>query len=249
MSKVLDVRVDNLTISEAREKVDLWLKSRGQKKIFTPNPEMIVLAERYPEFKDVLNSGDMNLCDGFGITLVSASKIQRISGSDFVWDLCELAAKNKEKVFLLGTGDRVVLEKAKEQLNNKIVQLDICGEDVGPDIELVDGKIKLDEGKNKLILEKINQSGAEVLIVAFGQIKQEMWIGEYLSEVAGVKIAIGIGGALDFISGQVKRAPKFLRAVGLEWLWRLVKQPWRVQRVFNATIKFIYYYLFKNYES
>jgi len=249
MNKILGVKVDDLTITEVREQVDSWLKTEGQKKIFTPNPEMIVLARQYPEFREVLNSGDLNLCDGFGITLVSTGRIKRISGSDFISDLCESAAKNKAKVFLLGTGNEMVLKKAKQQLNNKIVQLNICGEDAGPEIDLVEGEIRLDEEKNRTILEKIDESGAEVLIVAFGQIKQEMWIDKYLSEMAGVKIAIGVGGALDFVSGQVRRAPKFLRMIGLEWLWRLIKQPWRVQRVFNATVKFIYYYFFKNYES
>ena len=88
------------------------------------------------------------------------------------------------------------------------------------------------------IFDQINQSGAQVLFVAFGMGKQEKWIHENLSKMPGVKIAMGVGGSFDFISGKIKRAPLFMRQLGLEWLYRLIQQPSRIKRIFNATIKF-----------
>lgn len=245
MPEILGIRIDNLDLEAVKTKVGLWMSGTEQKKIFTPNPEMLVLANKLPYFKNVLNQGDLNLCDGFGITLVSGGKIKRISGSDFIWDLCKLAEKGGKGVFLLGSGDEDVLEKTKDALNNKFVQLRIVGMDIGPKIQIVGGDIEINTEENENVLNKINKSGAEVLIVAFGQVKQELWIREFLPNLLNVKVAIGVGGALDYIAGKVKRAPKFLRVVGLEWLWRLFREPWRVKRVFNATVRFTFYYFFK----
>lgn len=245
MFEILGVRIDTASLEEVKKTVELWLNGSEQKKIFTPNPEMLVLANKFPHFKEVLNKGDLNLCDGFGITLVTVGKIKRIPGSDFLWELCELAKKNNKSIFLLGTSDDGVLSKAKDALNKRFVQLKIVGTDVGPEIEIVNGDIKVDVQQNVDILKKINESGADVLVVAFGQMKQELWIEQFLSSLPNVKLSIGVGGALDYISGKVKRAPKFLRIIGLEWLWRLIQEPWRIKRIFNATFKFIYYYYFK----
>ncbi len=245
MSDILGVRIDNISLEDAKLKVGLWLNGSEQKKIFTPNPEMLVLAQKLPYFKEVLNNGDLNLCDGFGITLVSGGKIKRITGSDFVWELCALVEKNNKSVFLLGSGSEDVLSKAKDRLNTKFVQLKIVGTDKGPTVEITEDNIELARAENNAILEKINESGAEVLIVAFGQIKQEIWIEQFLPNLPNVKLIIGVGGALDYISGKTKRAPKFLRIIGLEWFWRLIKEPKRIKRIYNATFIFLYYYYFK----
>ncbi|KKU12587.1 MAG: Glycosyl transferase, WecB/TagA/CpsF family [Parcubacteria group bacterium GW2011_GWC2_45_7] len=79
--------------------------------------------------------------------------------------------------------------------------------------------------------------------MAFGQIKQEKWIAKHLGDLRSVKIAIGVGGAFDFIAGRVRRAPLFLRLLGLEWFWRLLRQPWRLPRIYRAVIKFSYFIL------
>jgi len=240
--EILGVRIDNFTKIELLQKIKNFLDSDKQCKIFTPNPEMLVLAQQFSYFKEVLNRGDLNLCDGFGITLVSLGKIKRIPGSDFIWDLCKIAQENDKSIFLLGSGDEKVLSEGRKALNTKFAQLKIVGTDIGPKIRIVDGKIELSAEENNKLINKVNESGAEIIFVAFGQIKQEIWIEQFLPNLPKIKLAIGIGGALDYISGKVKRAPKFLRAVGLEWLWRLINEPKRIKRIFNATFKFIYYY-------
>lgn len=245
MAEILGVRIDSVSLVEVKERVGLWLKGSEQKKIFTPNPEMLVLAQKFPRFKEVLNGGDLNLCDGFGITLVSGGKIKRIPGSDFVWELCEMAEKDGKSIFLLGTGNDEVLLKTKEVLNTKFVQLKIARMDKGPKIEVVGGDMKVNGEENNEALRKINESGAEVLIVAFGQMKQEMWIEEFLPKLPGVKLTIGVGGALDYIGGKVKRAPRWVRKIGFEWLYRLIREPRRVKRIFTATFLFIYYIIKK----
>ena len=103
------------------------------------------------------------------------------------------------------------------------------------------GKLKSGEWvleENNKVIENINNSGANLLLVAFGQVRQEMWIDKNLPLMPGVKVAIGIGGTFDFLSGQIKRAPKWMRSLGLEWLFRLIKQPSRIGRIWNAVIVF-----------
>ncbi len=93
--------------------------------------------------------------------------------------------------------------------------------------------------KTDALTSAINKAKPDILLVALGAPKQEKWIAENLPKLPSVKLAIGVGGTFDFISGLVRRAPRFMRALGFEWLWRLLIQPWRFRRIFNATIKFI----------
>lgn len=247
MPHILGVRIDNLTWKEADQKVRSFLNNEGQYKIFTPNPEMLVLAKEIPVFKNVLNGGDLNLCDGFGVSLVSREKIKRIPGVDFVWKLCGIAAEEKSGIFLLGTSDVEILKESAAVLKDRIFCLEIKGLYSDLEVKIENGKIEVEEEKNKVVLEKIKESGAKILVVAFGQLKQEFWISEYLKYLPNVKIAIGVGGALDFISGYCPRAPFWMRKIGLEWLFRLYKEPHRLRRIYRAIFKFIYYSIrFKN---
>ena len=88
----------------------------------------------------------------------------------------------------------------------------------------------------KKVIKKINKAKPKILLVGLGSPKQEKWIYENLAKIPSVKVAIGVGGAFDFISGRIKRAPEFLQKIGLEWLWRLVLQPWRIKRVSKGVI-------------
>ena len=238
----LGVKVDEVNKEQALQKVTEFLVS-GQHKIFTPNPEFVVKAQKDEYFKQVLNSGDLNLCDGKGLELFT--KIKRITGVDFVWEVCRLAAEQNRGVYLLGSGNDEVVKKTVEELQKKFPNLSIAGYDKGPVInESSQSAIRSSQPNNSTI-EQINRSGAEVLFVAFGMGKQEKWIYENLSKMPNVKIAMGVGGSFDFISGKVKRAPLFLRRLGLEWLYRLIRQPSRIGRILNATIRFTWLVLFK----
>src|SRR3989339_1383658 len=230
---LLGVKVDEVTKEQALQKAASFLNSNGQYKIFTPNPEMVVKAQKDEYFKQVLNSGDLNLCDGMGLQIFTG--IKRITGVDFMLEVCRLAAEQGKGVYLLGSGNDDVVRGACQELSKKFSSLKISGYNKGP--EITEGLAKqLDDG----MLEQINNSGAEVLFVAFGMGKQEKWIYENLSKMPGIKVAMGVGGSFDFISGKIRRAPLFLRKLGLEWVYRLIQEPQRIRRIFNATAKFVW---------
>ncbi len=215
--KILDVKIDNLTIDEILIKIDGFLESEESHYIVTLNPEFLVKAQKDKEFKDILNNADLAIPDGVG--LIFASYIlnqpikERVTGVDLMEKICYRSAQMNWSVFLMGSNPGIA-EKAAENLRKKYQGLKI-----------------------KAGLEEVNGQ-PEILFVALGAPKQEKWINDNLNKFSSIKLAIGIGGAFDFISGNIKRAPKFLRAIGLEWLWRFGCQPWRIKRIFNALIKF-----------
>lgn len=236
--EILGVRVNLINNADAVNTARDFLNSSKQNIIFTPNPEMIVDAQRDEYFKRVLNQGDLNLCDGFGLKLV-APKLTRIPGTDFMLDLCQLAAEQGKSIYLLGSGDREVLKKTINFLKNKFPNLKIVGTDPGYVITLAsNGEIKYNEREHDEVLHKIIMAAPDILFVAFGHNKQEKWIAENLRNLPSIKIAMGVGGAFDYFSQKIKRAPKFFRALGLEWLWRLILQPIRLKRIFKATMVF-----------
>lgn len=229
---ILGIKASNVTKNEAVEMCHGFLFDGSQHIIATPNPEMAVLALKDVEFASIFDKADLCLPDGVGLML--AGKLfgtplkERIAGSDFVLSLAEMAEKEGKSVYLLGAGEGVA-KKAGEKLKEKYLNLKISGVESGGDVS----DLNIQD-----ILNKINSVAPEILFVAFGQIKQEKWIVENLSKIPSVKIAIGIGGALDFIARNAKRAPKFIQKIGLEWLWRLILEPWRVKRIWNATAVF-----------
>lgn len=227
---VLGVKVDNLTPAEALFEARDFLYDGKQHKIFTPNPEMLVKAQKDEYFKKILNTGDLNLCDGFGISLFF--KIKRIPGADFMLELCQLAEKEGRGIYLLGGGAN---EAAAVGIKNIFPNLKIAGLDIGSVID----ELKIENAGNDETINKINSAKPDVLFVGFGMGKQEKWIHENLSKMPSVKVAMGVGGSLDFLSGKIKRAPCWMRNIGLEWLYRLFQEPWRFPRILNATIKFL----------
>ncbi len=240
--KILDVRIDKITKKEALERVAGFLQSNKLNKIFTPNPEMLVDASRDINFKEILNTGDLNICDGFGITLVTRGKLKRIPGVDFMQDICELAEKKSKSVYLLGTSSDEVVKKTAEVLQEKFPLLKIVGLNKGHEIT-THGTWNMEQ--NEEVLYDIITAAPDILFVAFGHSKQEKWIEQNYKDLPSVKIAMGVGGSFDFISGKIKRAPKWMRKLGLEWLYRLMREPKRLGRIWKATIVFIYYFLFK----
>ncbi|MFA5127574.1 MAG: WecB/TagA/CpsF family glycosyltransferase [Patescibacteria group bacterium] len=236
---VLGIKISNVELHEANEIARQFLYSTNQHKIFTPNPEMLVKAHKDEYFKTVLNAGDLNLCDGFGLRVFSG--VPRIPGVDFMLELCALAEKENKSIYLLGSGSDEVIKQCAEALNKKFVHLKIVGLDRGPIITEND-KFPMSnfQSAEDGVLQKINATHPDILFVAFGMGKQEKWIYENLAKMLGVKIAMGVGGSFDYIAGTVPRAPLFLRKIGLEWMYRLFRQPCRLRRIFNATFKFVY---------
>jgi N-acetylglucosaminyldiphosphoundecaprenol N-acetyl-beta-D-mannosaminyltransferase len=173
-------------------------------------------------------------------------------------EICKIAEADNKSVYLLGSGSDEVVKRTEENLKQKFPNLKVVGWGRGPGIKESSVSVQpfnnsigliVDAEENVKILEDINQAKPDILFVAFGMGKQEKWIVENLKKIPGVKIAMGVGGAFDYISGSVKRAPLLLRKIGLEWLYRLVKQPRRVVRIWNATVKFLWLFLIKYEKS
>lgn len=193
-------------------------------KIFTPNPEIIMYAQSHPEFMQVLNEADVALPDGIGVGLASflcgKGFISRVTGVDFIDDLFTMlnvvgnssmkTLKNPYSVGLFG-GKPGVAEKAANCLQKKYSGIAIS--------------LSSDEWDEK----KIKGKKIDILLVALGFPKQEKWISENINKNP-IRVAMGVGGAFDFLAGEVSRAPVFVRRLGLEWFYRLCIQPWRIKR-------------------
>lgn len=254
--KILGIQVDNYSKTETLQKVGEFLDFDKQNKIFTPNPEMLVDAQKDEYFKKVLNSGDLNVCDGFGLWLAmsfprrrESSVGQRYTGIDLMIDICKLAEVKNKSVYLLGSGSDEVLEKTKINLLKKFPNLQIVGSHPGNNLTIQQFNneimIAYNKDQNDELLSQINLVEPSILFVAFGHNKQEKWIYENLEKMPSVKIAMGVGGSFDYISGNIKRAPRLIRKFGLEWMYRLIKQPNRIGRIFKATFVFLWLYLIK----
>lgn len=240
MKTVLGVRFDGVNWEEAKQTARDFLRGEKLKYIFTPNPEMLVDAQRDQYFKDTLNAGDLNLCDGFGIQLFTG--LPKVSGVDFAMELCGLLAESGQSVYLLGTGNDQTVQRASIHLRVRYPTLNIVGVDPGYPIQLVTSpsgaQLKYDATKHEEVLNRIIMAAPDVLLVAFGHNKQEKWIAECAHQIPSVKIAMGVGGALSFWAGTAKRAPRWMQRIGLEWLWRLLTEPHRIGRIIKAVLVF-----------
>lgn len=227
MAKILGVKIDNVSFSDVMAKIQAFLMVDELHHIATVNPEFLVTAQRDEAFKTILNNTDLNVPDGFGLKFgawVSGQKIgERITGVDLTWEICKLASEKGYSVFFLG-GAEDIAQKAAHRIKLLNSNLKIAGTYSGtPD----------EEG----IVERINNTEADILLVAFGAPKQEKFIANN-KQALKVKLAMGVGGTFDYIAGVVPYAPKWVRKIGLEWLYRLFTQPKRWKRIFNATVMF-----------
>lgn len=220
---ILGTKVDMVDMKGAEERVLKFLETDGAKAVFTPNSEIIMAAYRDSDFLDVLNSADLVIADGIGV--VYASRIlkrplpERVPGFDLACRTIELAADGSKSIYFFG-GKPGICELAEENLKKKYPNLFICG--------TCDGYF--DEEKEKKIIEDIKSKAPDILFVCLGAPKQEKWIAAHKDEL-NAKVIMGVGGSLDVFAGTVQRAPVFYQKAGLEWLYRLIKQPSRIGRM------------------
>ncbi|OGZ36312.1 MAG: hypothetical protein A3J64_03120 [Candidatus Portnoybacteria bacterium RIFCSPHIGHO2_12_FULL_38_9] len=221
--KILGVKIDNLIMDEALKRVEQMMNDNKQHYIVTANPEFLVQAQKDKEFRGILNSADLAVADGIGLIFASwflgRSLKQRITGVDLMEKICQLASQKRWPIFLLG-GKEGIAERAAENLKQKYRGLE---------------QLQLSSSLKNC---SIGAAPKYLLFVALGAPKQEKWLVKNLKKMPSVKLAMGVGGAFDFLAGRVWRAPKILRAGGLEWFWRLALQPWRIGRIFRAVVIF-----------
>lgn len=275
--EILKVKIDPLTWSEIRERLLYLLNKKGKSQIVTINSEFIVQAQENADFLECLNNSQLRVADGSGILtgahflethltnipvfrqiqaffkLIWFLKLSficpraiknpipdRIAGVDLSREIIKLAAENSLSVFLLGAGAGVA-QMAALKLQTDNYMLKIAGTYSGsPRIE--------DEEK---IVELINKHKADIILVAYGAPKQDLWIRRNLKKTTA-KLAVGIGGTLDIFSGDVKRAPLWMQRRGLEWFFRLTRQPVvRIKRLSLLTryLKLVYKERLRNHST
>lgn len=261
--KILNVQFDACTMHEALSRSVKLLTERSNesgKYIVTPNPEMLLEAQRNAEFRDVLNNAWLSIPDGIGILWAATFKEitkrsgifmkllkggaslaclalypqfcrrvlkERVTGVDLMEALCDVSRRLKLSIFLLGSQPGVA-EKVKIILEKKYPGVLIKGIFSGSP----------EEYDFAAIQARISELQPQLLFVAYGSPSQELWIAHHLHQFKSVKIAMGVGGAFDFIAGVRHRAPKWMQKLSIEWLYRLLQEPKRIKRIWNAAVKF-----------
>lgn len=247
------VQVGAPTLAEARDAL------KKKQLIFTPNPEILLEASRNASYREALSKGTLMLPDGHGLQVVSTlmrfPRLLRLAlfpfallvylvlkapfrsvfselihGSDFMMEVAAKAAHEGLSVFFLG-GRPGVAEKTARVFQARYPRLKVAGASA------------TDPGE--AAFKEVLDSKAQVLFVAYGAPKQELWLADYFSRLPILRLAMGVGGSFDFYSGTVRRAPRLLRSLGLEWLWRLLLNPvQRGKRIWNAVFVFPFKALF-----
>ena len=220
---ILGVNFSPMDIESSAEKIIEMTGEEGFHYVFTPNSEMVMAAVKDENFKNILNSANILTADGIGI--VYASKIlgrpisQRASGYDISLKLMERLAGTGKSFYFFGASPGVA-EKAKENLLQKYPGIIVSGTHDG----------YFDKEEEKKVIEDINSKKPDILFVCLGSPKQEKWIFENRDKLSA-KVAMGLGGCLDVYAGNVKRAPDIFIKLGLEWFYRLIKEPKRFFRM------------------
>ncbi len=220
---VLNVMVDVVTMQEAVHAVEEFIALKKTHMVFTPNAEMIMMANRDPQLAKVLNHADLVVPDGAGVVWAARynghNMPERVAGYDLVQNLLKKAATKKYRIYMLG-GAPGIVEKAKSAAERRYSGVEIVGTHNGffsKDDELE-------------IINHIKACKPDILLVALGVPRQEKWIAEFAEQIE-VPVAIGVGGTFDVMSGTVRRAPLWMQNAKLEWMYRLLSDPKRAGRM------------------
>lgn len=218
----MGVPIHDVTIAETIDYVAQWLDANIPHQIATVNPEFLMQARKNAEFRAILNQVDLCLPDGIGIVwaarLHGVQLRERVAGSDMVPRLSAEAAQRGWRIFYLGAAPGVA-EKTADILARRYPGLQVAGCYAGSPAP----------AEADAIVARIRESRADMLFVAYGAPRQDAWLQQHLART-GARVGMGIGGSFDFIAGVAQRAPQWIQRLGLEWLHRLITQPWRWRR-------------------
>ena len=231
-ARILTLNVPRLTEKEAHRLIVSALASRAPRrcfKVYTPNPQIALGVSRSESLSSVFGRADLLLPDGIGLVLASrmlGSPLPcRITGIDTAERVLGFAERRGLRVALLG-GRRGVAELAKMRLSLRFPSLRVCFTH--------HGYFEKDGAENERVVRALRQSRPDILFVCLGFPAQERWIDENARRIPTLRLAMGLGGALDVWSGRVKRAPRVVRNMRLEWLWRTLGDPSRCGRLIDA---------------
>ncbi len=231
--RILGVAVSDLSYAELEKNIASDIDNQKKSFIVAINPEKVLKARKDKELAHLLDTADYPIADGIGVVIASRLKKgnikTRVTGIECMDMICALANEKGYKIFLYGAKAET-LAKAKAKLEEKYPNIKIVGTENGY------------EQDNEKIITEINESVADIVFVALGSPKQENWIVGNKDRLCP-KIYMGVGGSFDVLSGNIKRAPKFMLKLGLEWLYRLIREPKRFFRQIKL-LKFIFLVLF-----
>ena len=231
---IFDLDFINTTMKKAIAIIDKTVKSKNQNKFFFVNPDCMNKLYTDREYFSILQRADYIFPDGIGISIacniLKTPLLENINGTDMLPYLCDLSQARGYKIFLLGANPGVA-DKMKQRLEERYPSLKIVGTESGYFDWALD---------TPAIIDRINASETNILLVAFGVPRQEKWIDENFDKLKP-QVIMGVGGLFDFYSGEMKRAPKWMREIGMEWLFRLLKEPKRMwKRYIIGNPLFIY---------
>ncbi|RQD67394.1 MAG: glycosyltransferase [Tindallia sp. MSAO_Bac2] len=220
---IMGVPIHPVDEGEVKRLIEDYLKSHETQSIMTPNPEMVMEAQKNTKLMEALKRSDLVIPDGIGLIIVSKVKkkglMQRVTGIDTMEQILNVSNEKKQKVFLLG-GKPGVASEAADKIRDMHKGIGIAGSHHG----------YFSDSETDRILKTIHNASPDVLLVGLGFPRQEIWIHDNRHRLP-CKIVMGIGGSLDVYAGKVKRAPAAFQRIGLEWLYRLLKEPWRIKRM------------------
>jgi N-acetylglucosaminyldiphosphoundecaprenol N-acetyl-beta-D-mannosaminyltransferase len=220
--RILGVRVDALTYDGLLAAIGRFIAEGGPHQIATLNPEFVMETQRNPAFRDVLEEADLCMADGVGLLWAARRQgtplPERVTGSDGVPLIAQRAEERGWRVFFLGAAPGVA-ERTAQILAERSPGLQVAGTHAG-----APGDCEAPE-----IIALVRSSAPDILFVAFGAPQQDLWIARH-RDALGVPVMMGVGGAFDHITGVRRRAPGWVQRLSLEWLFRLVTQPWRWRR-------------------
>lgn len=220
--RILGVHVDAITFEGMLGRIEAWIEAGGPHQICTVNPEFVMEARRNPAFATVLEAADLCIPDGVGLLWAARRQgrplPERVTGSDGAPLIAERAAQRGWRLFLLGAAPGVA-QQAAEVLTGRYPGLQVVGTFPGT---------PSDEDA-PAIVSLIQAASPDVLFVAYGAPRQDLWIARHGPRLR-TPVMMGVGGSLDFVAGVQRRAPRLVRRLNLEWLYRLVTQPWRWRR-------------------
>ncbi len=224
--KIAGVGLNSSSQKEVLRKIDQRIQAGKRTFITTPNSEFLVFAQKNPWFRQILNQADLAVPDTIGLVwagIILGKPVKRFPGVHLMEALCRAAAKSGWTVYLLGARPGVA-QKTLAVLKKRYPGLKGWAEEGPPDPRYSPKTANKEDW-----VGKINQKKPDLLFVAFGMGKQEKFIADNWSQLR-VKLAMGVGGAFDYLSGRVKWAPKWVRKLGFEWIYRLFQEPWRWRR-------------------
>lgn len=223
--KILGIKFHNVNMDEAYKTCVNFINNDRIHTVFTPNPEMVMLAQENIDLKNALLDADLVIPDGIGIIYASnylkLGLKERVPGIDLMSKLLNYANSTKRSVYFLGASNQSI-ELAVNNIKDKYKFIDIKGYHNG----------YFDKNEELKILNEINEKKPDILFVGLGSPRQELWI-ENNKKILNVKIAMGVGGSFDIYSNTLKRAPIFMQKLGLEWLYRVLQEPKRFKRIFK----------------